>query len=63
MREKSAQMLRAALTMRDKESKGNMMRSKAQALQAPNGAGSSIRDLRADQKTLAGNWVGNDFAF
>jgi len=59
--EKSAQMLVLRYNA-GQESKGNMMRSKAQALQAQTALAQALRDLRADQKTLARQLGWDDFA-
>jgi len=60
MRQRSAQMLQLRYDA-GQESKGNMMRSKAQALQAEVGVEQALRDLRSAQKTLARQLGLDDF--
>lgn len=62
MRQRSAQMLVLRYNA-GQESKGNMMRSKAQALQAEAALNQAYRDLRAAQRALARQLGWDDFAF
>jgi len=60
MRQRGAQMLQLRYNS-GQESKGNMMRSKAQALQAEVGVQQALRDLRSAQKNLARQLGLDDF--